>query len=169
MKTKMLRTLIALLLFVSCAHFHVANPVPTRFAIYLLDINTVSSRDHNKPLDSLMLASVPLLTERDLQSYYWSSHEFVPNSRVDSILQELGSRPYMSAGLPFVVVACGERIYYGTFWWAYSNSLPTIPHIQVTTWPGKYKIRPPYFPPILDVRSDSRIYETLRTAGVLRE
>lgn len=32
---------------------------------------------------------------RVVNQFYWSSHEFVANSRVDSILQELGSRPYI--------------------------------------------------------------------------
>jgi len=160
---------IAFLFFVSCAHTDVANPAPIKFEVYLIDKASVRGQGYNELLDSLILAPRPLITDRDLQAYYWPSHEFIPGSHVDSILQELSSRPYMSAGLPFVVVACGERIYSGTFWWGYSNSLPRVPYIEVTTWPGKYKIRGPFFPLGLDLRSDSRIHDALQTAGVLRE
>jgi hypothetical protein len=116
----------------------------------------------------LVLASDPTIRTIDLSAYYWTSHSFVPLPTLDSVLKQMARLPGKTMGVPFVVTVGEERIYLGTFWWAYSSSLPTVPSIELIT-PGPYTIAAPPLSSEPDKRGDPRIRESLRDAGVLVE
>ena len=158
-------TLLALLL--SCKDMGTAPGDQYAFAIYLLkDTTEKAVQAANVPLGDQHLALLPLITEKDILHYHWAVHSIVFQPRIDTLLHAMAGWPYRSWGLPFVVVANGERIYLGAFWWGYSNYMPSFPYIELTT-PDQYRIswNPASAAP--DPRSDARIREALQGAGVL--
>jgi hypothetical protein len=120
-------------------------------------------------LDSLSLAEPAFLTSDGITAYSWAHHAFRVTPEALLRLKALEQRPYMSQGRPFVMVAGGERIYLGAFWYAYSSLAPTVPHIQVA--PLSLNIARAWAIPesTADVREDPRIYRLLKAAGILEE
>lgn len=118
------------------------------------------------PLDSLVLSSKPFLTSKDLTSYRWSTHEFTVTAGVDSQLAILKWGRGHTGGIPFVVVVDGEKIYLGAFWYSYSSLMPQVPYIDVILEPHRiqYETGPQSAD---DKRSDPRIYQVLKSAGIL--
>lgn len=168
MRTLMILGLVAVALFSACSDL--TSPGAARgFAIYMLQDTTLSaSMVWDKPLESLVLAPKPFLTEEDITSYIWSTHEFTVTAPVDSQLAALKWAHGHTGGIPFVVVAGGERIYIGAFWYAYSSLMPQVPYIDVLLFPHRIWNTPN--PAVnVDKRSDGRIYRVLKTAGVLTE
>jgi len=139
------------------------------FAIYKLADTTIqASSVWGASLDSLELNSKPFLTQTDLEAYFWSTHMFVANARVDSEFSHMKYLPGKSAGVPFVVVVDQSRIYLGAFWWNYSSSMPQGSFIVVGA-PSPYVIMHRYGAPVPDKRNDPRIYDALRVGGILHE
>jgi len=81
-------------------------------------------------------------------------------------LKDYGSLPGKSLGIPFVVIAGGERIYMGALWYAYSSLMPSYPYITVVPLILKIDLNELAE---TDPRNDPRIYQTLKDAGVLTE
>ena len=136
------------------------NPSPSEFAIYCLKDSLITTAQAEKlPLDSLVLTSDPLLSERDITSYHWSTHIIDVKPRIDSILNAMGKWWYKSAGVPFVVTVGNQRIYLGTFWWSYSSSLPPVTCIVVPTSHPKLSYNSSCQQP--DKRNDTRIHDVL--------
>jgi hypothetical protein len=143
-----------------------SSPLGT-FAVYtLLDTTISTATAIATPIGDLVLASVPTIRSEDLSAYYWTSHSFVPLPTLDTLLKQMARLPGKTGGVPFVVTVGEERIYLGTFWWAYSSSLPTVPSIELVT-PGPYMIASSPLSSQPDKRSDPRIRESLRQAGIL--
>ncbi len=139
------------------------------FAIYKLADTTIpASHVWNASLDTLELSPTPFLTESDLQAYYWSTHLFVANARIDSEFSKMKHLLGKSGGLPFVVAVDQSRFYLGAFWWGYSSSMPQGSYILVGA-PSPYRINHDPVAAIPDRRSDSRIYEALKAVRILRE
>jgi len=139
------------------------------WAIYLLaDPSLTSYQIRETPVAQLQLASSPFITIRDLNAYYWKTHqmEFTPGmeATLDSLTRKGGS----VYGLPFVVVVGEERIYAGAFWWAYSSLTPCCPNILLIG-PKRMQISLPPLHQGADPRSDQRIYWSLMAAGLLKE
>jgi hypothetical protein len=109
------------------------------------------------------------MTSDGMTAYSWPHHAFRVTPETLLRLKTLEQRPYMSQGRPFVMVAGGERIYLGAFWYAYSSLAPTVPHIQVA--PLSLNIARAWAIPesTADVREDPRIYGLLKAAGILEE
>jgi len=137
---------------------------PHSFALYLVkDLDTAAARA--TALDELPLEAEPVLTDRDLYAYHWSSHTLALANGA-AILERLPRTPMH--GLPFVVVADGKRIYLGAFWTSFSSQSVDLPVID--TLLGDWTIRPGYpwvhaLDP--DPRGDARIRRALSNLGKL--
>jgi len=137
---------------------------PHSFALYLVkDLDTAAARA--AVLDDLPLEAEPVLTDRDLTAYHWSSHTLVLADE-PAVLERLPQTPMR--GLPFVVVADGKRIYLGAFWTSFSSQSVDLPVID--TLLGDWTIKPGY-PWVHDLepdpRGDARIRRALSNLGKL--
>ncbi len=169
MKTTIALLLPAVLFISACKDSGTEQSLSNGFAIYLLRDTTLTTPDAQaQSLENLSLAASPLISEQDIQAYYWSDHSFVSTPSTDTILHRMSSWRLKSAGVPFVVLVGSERIYLGSFWWGYSSSMPQVPFIELIT-PGPYQIEAPPIPQKPDKRQDQRIRVALRAAGILHE
>ena len=107
------------------------------------------------------------MTSSDFKSYFWLSHSFELTSEMDSKWENFQMHGGITSGMPFVVTAGGDRIYAGTFWWAYSSSMPPACAVIETIQLTPYKIE--LMNGAKDKRSDPRIYSALNKSGVLVE
>jgi hypothetical protein len=155
--------------FLGCQDLGVEVPEPGEWAIYRLSDTTLTTDlVLNEPLQSLHLAPRPFASSKDLLAYEWETHriEFCPE--IDCLLDTLALRGGSTRGRPFVVCVGEERIYLGTFWWAYSSSSPRCPFME-TIGPKPRQISLPPLHQGPDPRADVRIYASLKKAGVLHE
>ena len=138
------------------------------FAIYTLSDSTVSvSVAHKTPLEQLELSPEPLLSMQEIQKYDWSEHTVYVTP---AALARVRGRGQQAGTEPFVVVAGKERVYLGGFWAPFSALGRFLPHIEAFGGPeGAIQIRAawPVAGDAQDARSDERIYECLRQAGLL--
>ena len=93
-------------------------------------------RPENYPLDGLIVADKPLITEDDIISFDWEKQHIHLKPGVKERLPNVDNPPQVW-GVPFVVVANGERIYLGAFWSLSSSYLSNMPHIS-PKFPVKY-------------------------------
>ena len=159
------------------------SDAPPEFAIHLVAGTLTVDEARAMALDALPLEEDPLLTERDLEAYYWPAHTLATTEEVIERLNDVGmaglkpARPDDPPRPPdrlFVVSAGKERIYLGLIWPALRSSIPGIPHVVVPL--AMSEDRSPGFGIQMievgdfdDPRSDPRIHEALARAGVLRE
>ncbi|HWQ91129.1 MAG TPA: hypothetical protein VN673_05620, partial [Clostridia bacterium] len=116
----------------------------------------------------LPLLSEPIISDQDLVSYDWNSHTM--RLKDGSPPRTLGLVPV--DGIPFVVVANGEKIYFGAFVTTISSksfAVPTITvHVQESPSLTIDRAYPdPSFGVGGDPRGDNRIRKALETAGKL--
>ncbi|MCB0283418.1 MAG: hypothetical protein KDF60_12620 [Calditrichaeota bacterium] len=139
------------------------------FAMYLLQDSTLGANDaFSQTLENLGLKDSPIITDKDLEYYNWGEHSFeLKNSAVRAAFENFKLRSGSTRGVPFVVCVGDERIYLGTFWWAYSSSMPPPCAVIELISPLPYKIR--LANGATDKRNDPRIYTALKNAGVLIE
>jgi hypothetical protein len=145
-----------------------------RLAIYLLaDESITAVQAAQLPLDSLEIASSPLMTMESLAYYDANTHALFFGSwwSSGSLINPL---PQVGVfGLPFVVVADQERIYLGAFYTLISSVLFDGPIIVIDYPEAPYDhvvIEPNYASPQTpDPRSDTRIFNVLRASGKLKE
>ncbi len=159
---------ISLFLF-SCSHSTSDDKLAEGIlAIYLLQDSTITAVNaFSQPVESLKLSTSAFLTVNDLKSYIWSTHSFELSDQARTMFEQFVLSHGKTTGIPFVVSVGNNRIYLGTFWWTYSSSIPpACAEIVVTTLPP-YKIQ--LANGAIDKRSDSRIYNSLKKAGVLFE
>ncbi len=154
------------LLFSSCNDLG-NGPGADSFAIHrLADPSIGTSRIWNVPLDDLLLEPSPFIRAADLKAYYWSTQAFVPGPALDTVLKQMARESGRTQGAPFVVVVGKERIYLGSFWWAYSSLMPQVPYIEMLT-PGPYAILAAPLSSRTDPRRDPRVRESLSAARIL--
>ena len=102
------------------------------FAFYRLqDPNIAASQILDMPLADLSLAHEPFLTQRDIKSYRWQTHEFEVVPAAESVLVSFKKRLGPVGGIPFVVTVGTDRIYLGAIWYPYSSLAPHVPYIDV--------------------------------------
>ena len=155
-------------LLLSCKQFAPIQTEEDTFAIYTLKDTTLYTRlALQKPIDSLVLADTPFLTASELKSYTWSTHTFELTPEMNSKWGQLQKLRGKSGGVPFIVTVGKEKIYIGTFWWRYSSLMPSGCAIIHVISPYPYKID--LSKGAADKRSDPRIYNSLKEAGVLLE
>jgi hypothetical protein len=138
------------------------------FAIYLLQDSTITAGGaFSQPIESLALAASAFLTVNDLKSYVWSTHAFELTEETRITYEQFLLLHGRTSGVPFVVTVGNDRIYLGTFWWAHSSSMPPACAVIEAIAPLPYRIQ--LANGAIDKRSDSRIYDSLKTSGVLVE
>ncbi len=138
-------------------------------AFYRLeDPNIAASQIWDKPLADLSLAHEPFLTQREIRSYRWQTHEFEVAPVAESLLVSFKKRPGPVGGIPFAVTVGNDRIYLGAFWYPYSSLAPHVPFIDAHL--DSHRICPSWdVQNGNDPRGDHRIYAALKAAGVLIE
>ncbi len=139
------------------------------WAVYRLEDTTLTSSNvWGEPLQNLSLQSTPLFTASDLKSYRWASHAMEGTPHLDSLLDRMAHSQGSVFGRPFVVKVGNDRIYLGSFWWAYSSLMPQCPYIELIS-PKPWRIELPPMHAGDDPRADARVYQSLKDAGVLVE
>ncbi len=145
------------------------------FELYLVaDPQITGTQLQNYDLDELPLAEDPLIATDELVNYVWEFHAFDLTQDAYQKLIIAFSRGLPASGLPFVIVAYGERIFAGAFW----SPISSVSYDGVTI------IQPfdPSSQPLLitlgypdasyfegeDPRNDPRLESALDDAGVLR-
>jgi hypothetical protein len=155
------RTLFILLCIygLSCTS-QVSEPTEPHFGIFLVKTNQTDISESE-------LENHPLITERDIVSYDWQTHTI--------FLTESGQKKITSAevGIPFVIVADGQRCYRGAFWSRIRSASYGEPVIDVFQAGRTIQIQRAYpdasFAVGDDPRFDRRIRLALEAAGKLKE
>ena len=138
------------------------------FAIYLLKDSTLTAADaFSQPIDNLTLATSPFFTVNELKFYIWASHSFDLTNQMREIYEQFLLSHGKTSGVPFVLTVGNDRIYLGTFWWAYSSSMPPPCAVIEAIAPLPYKIQ--LANGAIEKRNDQRIYYSLKESGVLVE
>jgi hypothetical protein len=141
------------------------------FGIYLVmqEISLEQMRETN--LSELELEDTPILSVDDIVTYDWETHEIrLTASASERITRLEGS---MLGGLAFAVCVGGEPVYIGAFWTSYSSA--TFDGTVIDVYPAKFgqpvPIKLGYPSPEWfageDLRSDPRIFRSLKEAGKL--
>ena len=132
------------------------------FEIYLLADPTVTAADAvDLPLDSLVLADVPLVDLVDVEFVEAATGWVALNQgQISDVWLHDQIGQVSVQGLPFVVESRGVRIYLGAFYTAVSSYLPPCPLIEVELiQTDGFTIQPPWNGD--DPRSDPRLLEAL--------
>ena len=146
------------------------------FELYLLaGDNTRGSDLLNTSLDNLILAETPLLTTADLLSYDRSTHTLELTETGMEKVTALLESGFQVAGIPFVIVSGGERLYAGAFWTPLSSQsfdgvvimdpafLSEGNTLQISLgYPGSDFFNG------TDPRDDARLMDALDEAGILK-
>jgi len=158
-----------------------AAPTPTTetspaeaFELYLLADDDARGADLLEvPVDDLALEETPLLTTADLTLYDRGTHTLTLTGDGFQKVTDLLADNFQVAGIPFVIVAKGERIYAGAFWTPLSSQSfdgvvimdPAFTEgesIQISLgYPGSD------FFTDADPRDDARLMDALDEAGIL--
>ncbi len=144
------------------------------FAIYLIEDGIQGVDILQEDWTDFNLEETPILSEEDIISYTWETHEIELTTDAYERIQELFTPPVPVTGVPFVVMVDGIKIYAGAFWTPLSSLSfdgVTIMHpmdpegqsIRVNLgYPGDD------FFAGRDPRSDERIRRALESAGKLK-
>jgi hypothetical protein len=134
----------------------------SRFGIYLVkETNTKAAIE--KGLDNLVFESNPIISEKDIKLYNWSNHSIELS---EGVLSRIPNVPV--SGLPFIVVADGERIYLGAFWTSISSASTSLPVIDILRKPFAINMGyPGKLENASDPRNDQRVYKVLTETGKL--
>lgn len=149
------------------------EPKPTtkkhRFAVYLVADPIDVGNPKQISLDQLNLAPEPVISEDDLVGYDWGEHvlKLEPGVRQRIVVKSVW-------GMPFVVVADGQRCYLGAFWALGSSYLPKVPMAFAGAAPGLrtskdlLQIRPAPIGGTPDPRGDRRIRKVLEELNLVK-
>jgi hypothetical protein len=159
---------ISLFLF-SCTHSTSGDQSSEgTFGIYLLQDSTITAGNaFTQSIDSLQPAASAFLSVNDFKSYTWSTHAFELSDQAQAKFEYFKLTHGSTRGVPFIVTAGKDRIYVGTFWWAYSSSMPPPGAVIEVIAQLPYKIQ--LANGAIDKRNDSRIHDALKKSGVLIE
>lgn len=143
------------------------------FAMYLLLSEATAEEALTAPLAELPLNEEALLTMEDVVSYQAGTHELILTSEAAGRISRMA---VPLDGLPFVVVAHGERVYPGAFWTpisslSYSGVAAMILPVEdavVLQFELGYPASPELFEGV-DLRNDERILDAFSAAGKLIE
>jgi LysM repeat protein len=144
------------------------------FGIYLVDSQASPHEVQQMNLSALDLAETPILSAADIVTYDANTHEF---QLTEAAYARIGALEVPVQGVPFVVVAGGERIYSGAFWVAYSSL--SFEGIVIETLPAltgradrtlRIQLAYPESRDLFtgqDLRADPRVLRALEAAGSL--
>ncbi len=96
--------------------------VPPRFGIYLVAEALPANEYDTVDITTLRLAPEPLIGEEDISEYAWDTHTVTVKPGVKERVPAASTW-----GIPFVVVADGQRCYLGAFGGIGSSYLPKVP------------------------------------------
>jgi hypothetical protein len=148
-----------------------ADSTPGDYAIYLVKSDSAAPGSDLARID---LASTPFLSQADILSYTWETHEIELTESARQRVAQLAVP--VTTGIPFVVCVGSERIYPGAFWVSYSSmsydgividTLPAMAGSPVIQIQLGYPAAPEFFTGD-DPRPDPRIQQALQEAGRLR-
>jgi len=149
------------------------EPKPTkkkhRFSIYLVAHPIDVGSGEEIALGQLHLAPDPVITQEDLTGYDWNQHIL---RLADGVRERIPSPSVW--GIPFVVVADGERCYLGAFWSLGSSYMPKTPMACVGMAPGladsknSLQIQPAPIAGMRDPRTDRRIRKVLEELNFVK-
>ena len=177
MKNRWILLIILTLGLAACALRPAGDTSPTEaFELYLLADDQAHGADIiDIPIDALELAESPLLTTSDLISYDRSTHAIELTDGGFQKVTTLLESGVQVAGIPFVIISGGERLYAGAFWTPLSSQsydgvviidpafLSESNTIQITLgYPGVD------FYSGADPRDNVRLMRALDAAGVLK-
>ena len=144
------------------------------FELYLLADDQIRGYQlADTALADLELAETPLLTTADIVTYQRDTHTIELTDAGFEKVTNLLAEGFQVAGIPFVILAKGERIYAGAFWSRLSSQSfdgvviidPVFREGQAITielgYPGSD------FFTGADPRDDARLMDALDEAGVL--
>jgi hypothetical protein len=156
-----------------CADNNIGEDESIYFAIYLVDGLDMQG-EQQKKLSELSLSQEPVLTDKDLIEYNWSTHEFKLRDDTETAkafleIIKIGNVPV--SGRSFVVVCENERIYKGRFHSLLSSTFLTQTPFITELFADDSSIRINYanLEGDEDPRDDERIYNVLRKLGKLIE
>jgi hypothetical protein len=175
MKNKWTLLLILVIGIAACAP-QAADPSDAEaFELYLLADEQIRGLQlADIPLADLVLAETPLLTTADIVTYDRGTHTIELTDAGYEKVTALLAEGLQVAGIPFAILAKGERIYAGAFWSMLSSQSfdgvvimdPVFTEDQAITvslgYPGSG------FFTGTDPRNDARLMEALDEAGVLK-
>lgn len=141
------------------------------FSIYLVKDSNQFYTQEKSPLNEMELEAEPLLSAKEIESYKWSNHLIsFPESTKEKMMQKEPLLHYL-----FVVVANGERIYWGMFLDDADSFASDSPVIRLlprnpagSAIPSTFVIDNGY-PGATenDIRPNPKIYKALKNAGKL--
>jgi hypothetical protein len=167
MKVYQFLFLIAVLL--SCEN-SLTSEFDEKFAIYLLKEDSLTTSDvQDQPIFDIEVKINPILTYDDIVSYDLDTHQVFLHNDLSYYLGADSIRVFRNTqGIPFILVANGERIYLGSFLSGLSSWVPNTPKIVDYTLNTNEKSfvisgAPKYADKkYLDVRNDKRIFYALQ-------
>ncbi len=87
------------------------------FELYLVADDQMAGPDlNNFELAELPLAEEPIIRTADIDNYLWDVHAINLSPEAYKVLLAAFSGGMPMSGVPFVILAHGERIYAGAFW-----------------------------------------------------
>lgn len=144
------------------------------FSIYLVKQGVSAQQMMEMDLSQLELEEVPILSIDDIVTYTWETHEI---ELTDSARERIAHLEVpLTTGAPFVVCVGGERVYGGAFWVSWSSMsfngivIDTL-FARMDGHPIRIQLGYPESPELFvgeDLRSDSRVLQSLKDAGKLR-
>ncbi|MBK7103678.1 MAG: hypothetical protein IPH62_00125 [Ignavibacteriae bacterium] len=145
----------------SCSN-SVSPEFDERFAIYLLKEDSLRTNDvENISINKLELRSEPILTYDDIVLYDFENHKVFLRNNLSNYLGKDSTRVFSKVfGIPFILVAKGERIYLGSFLPMFSSiglNTPTILDYTINKIEKSFIISSGGTNKKYDVRFDSRI------------
>jgi hypothetical protein len=159
--------LLAPFLFGGC---YSVSPAQKGFAIYLTRENTPPSQ--MEILSHIAIAETPLISNDDIVSYIWDTHEI---KLTPEAFQKLQPLQVPTTGVSFVVCVDESPVYWGAFWAGYSSQSFTGVTIMVPTLglaENTIEISLGYpstsFYKGEDPRGETRIKDALQKAGKLK-
>jgi hypothetical protein len=144
------------------------------FELYLVADSQMGGADMQRyELKDLPLAEEPIITTEDIDNYLWDIHAINLNEEAYKKIFAIFSQGMPMSGVPFVILAKGERIYAGAFW-SMASSLPFdgVTILQPFDPAGSPLIISLGYPTQefytgQDPRSDERLRSALEEAGLL--
>ena len=143
------------------------------FAVFLLSSEMTAEEARVMPLDDLPLGDTALLTMEDVVSYQPDRYEMV---LTDEAAERIRQMAIPLDGLPFVMVAQGERVYAGAFWTPISSlsysGIAAMFWLEEDAVILRFDLSYPASPELLegvDLRNDERILKAFSKAEKLIE
>ena len=139
-----------------------------QFEIYFLRDTTARAYKFSEiSLEDLVLADSCWISSNDIAKYIWKNHEILLKDGVSSLMSQFRD-PMRGPDILFVVVANGERIYKGSFWYSASSYIgPTVKISRINGERKGVRLEAPPLQNTPDPRNDERIRKCLKEAGVL--